>query len=275
MTKKLLSIISVLLLCGCTGIQMAAETAESETVTTTTAVTIYVPFYGFSYNITEASSVNTDELSAEELEYYRLSEIHHLHEPAQDFTDLPYYDDFSDKEFTYKYISSSWGSLWEVKDDRLVVENDNDERPAAATIGYYGWQNYTASVDFKLPQDNQISSIRRGIYGRISGEFRTYPYAVTVNSDGNWYAGDSQGIHNYERHDENYGNLVTGTFEDFNPEVWNRIYMISENGKLYIDLNSQGRTYICDLDPNSAGAIRIQASSGTEFDNLAIESGMQ
>jgi hypothetical protein len=271
MTKKLLSVLIVLLLFGC-GVQ--AETAESESVTTTTAVTTYVPFHGMFHNISVTTTVNTDELSAEELEYYRLSEIHHLHEPAQDFTELPYYDDFSDKEFTYKYIGSSWGSLWEVKDGRLTVENDNDESPAAATIGYYGWQNYTASVDFKLPQDTQTGFIRMWVYGRISGDFRTYPYAVTVNSDGNWYAGDSQGIHDYEHDYENYGNLVTGTFKDFNPEVWNRIYMISENGKLYIDLNSIGRTYICDIDPNAVGAIRLSASSGTEFDNLAIESGI-
>jgi hypothetical protein len=261
----LLFMIMILTSCGSNATDKATNESISYTSPTITAVTSYVPFY----IVTETSPVNTDNLSAEELADYLHRQKYHLHEPAQDFIDLPYYDDFSDKEFTYKYMGSTLLSLWTVENGVLSVHNEDDAHFAGARIGYYGWQNYTASVDFKLPQD---SFVKMYVYVRIAGDFESDCYGAAINSDGSFYAGNARGIQDYERYNENYGILVTGTFENFNPDIWSRIYLITEDRKLYISLNSTESIYICDVDPNVAGTIVLEASSGVLFDNLAIES---
>ncbi|MDR0943116.1 MAG: hypothetical protein LBM41_01130 [Ruminococcus sp.] len=190
-------------------------------------------------------------------------------DPDQDYKTLPFSDDFSDKEFSYRYLGSCYYALWEARDGRLVVDAETTKWDGQTVIGNYGWSYYNAAIDFNIQQDGFI---QMWVYARDSGDFDGDCYAITINSDGSYYAGDSRGIHDYRFGYENQGILITGQFEDFNPDVWNRISMLSEDGKLYISLNSGEKIYVCDLDPNAAGAIKLEASSGTEFDNLEIVS---
>jgi hypothetical protein len=192
-------------------------------------------------------------------------------EPDQDYKSLPYADDFSDKDFSYRYLGTDGWALWMVKDGSLIVYNDTPNKNSAAVIGNYSWSYYSASIDFNL-RGSGVVTIR--YYKQISGDFDDEEYGFTVDSLGNWYAGDSRGIRDHERGEIlNYGTIVTGKFANFDPGAWNTIEMISKDGKFYISLNSGEDIYICDLDPNSAGAIMLSASTGTEFDNLEIADG--
>jgi hypothetical protein len=194
-------------------------------------------------------------------------------DPSQDYKSLPYMDDFSDDDFTYRYLNGGPNSNWIIKNDSLYVYSGYDpDRLADGTIGnYYYWSYYTASIDFKLAENGKMKmSIYQPQNAKEGGEV----YYLAIDSAGNWYAGDSFGVGPYERGQEIYrGELVTGVFEDFNPDVWNRVSMISKDGKLYISLNSGESIYICDLDPNSVGAVYLSGSTGTAFDNLEVVSG--
>jgi hypothetical protein len=191
-------------------------------------------------------------------------------EPDQDYKSLPFSDDFSDKEFTYRYLGNCRDALWMVKDGSLIVYSDIPDRNGSAVIGNYSWSYYNASIDFNL---HGSGDLKLRMYKQISGDFDAEEYVLVIDSEGSWYAGNSRGVADYERGEvSDFGKVVTGQFEDFDPDVWNRINMISEDGKLYISLNSGEKVYIYDLDPNSEGAILLSASNGTEFDNLEIVS---
>jgi hypothetical protein len=191
-------------------------------------------------------------------------------DPDQDYKTLPFSDDFSDKEFSYRYLGSCRDGLWTVEDGRLVVDNETTKRNGTAVIGNYGWSYYNVAIDFNITQDGFI---QMGVYARDAGDFDGDCYGVVINSDGGFYAGNARGIQDYKRGEMSaFGTIVTGQFEDFDPDAWNRISMLSEDGKLYISLNSGEKIYVCDLDPNAAGTIKLEASSGTEFDNLEIVS---
>jgi hypothetical protein len=249
----------VLILTSCNSDTSAEKSDEtiSDTLPKITSVTSYVSFY----NVNE-TTINTDNLSARQLVDYHNDLYHHISMPNQDYTSLPFYDDFSDKEFTNKYMGEgTYSSIWAVDSGRLTVDNYFDDSPAGITIGNFGWQNYIASIDFNISQNNYF---KMWVYVRVSGDFDSDNYAIQINSDGSYHAGNSGGMHSYKFSDyigDGDNTLITGVFEDFDPSVWNRVYMISYQGKLYISLNSAESIYICDIDPNAAGAIRLEAST--------------
>jgi hypothetical protein len=191
-------------------------------------------------------------------------------EHDQSYKSLPYYDDFSDEEFTYRYLSENPDSICNIKDGCLYVYSDYDhDRTVSVTIGnYYFWSYYTASVDFLLTENGKMKMF---IYLPQNACLEGETYGFAVDYDGNWYAGNSRGIHDHERGEMSaFGTIVTGKFEEFNPDVWNTVSMISEDGKLYISLNSGEKVYVCDLDPNAVGAVRLGGTPGIAFDNLEI-----
>jgi hypothetical protein len=189
-------------------------------------------------------------------------------DPDQDYKTLPFSDDFSKKDYSYRYLGSCYYALWEARDGRLVVDGEYPGRNGSAEIGNYGWSYYNAAIDFNMQQDGFV---QMWVYARDAGDFDGDCYALSINSDGSYYAGNARGTQDYERGEmSDFGTIVIGKFEDFDPDAWNRINMISEDGKLYFSLNSTEKIYISDLDPNAAGTIKLEASSGTEFDNLEI-----
>ncbi|MDR0987218.1 MAG: hypothetical protein LBL98_05950 [Ruminococcus sp.] len=195
-------------------------------------------------------------------------------DPMQDYLSLPYEDDFSDEEYSYRYFGGAYRSLWMVKDGGLAVYNDDESDPQNCIIGNYSWRYYSASVDFIM---GGAGSMTLYIYRREAGDFDGDSYCVNINADGSFYAGEMGDVSYYEnprfKNPPAVKRVKTGVIENFNPSAWNRAYMITEGGKVYFNVNSGEKIFISELDPNAAGAVALRASSGTVFDNLVVEGG--